>query len=242
MARDTITSMAYGRAVALTTWIFPSDDLRPMLPHWWRDADLAVAEAEKEVEILAPEFAEEEIRELEHWVAEHAREVVFLHAGVVAVDGKAVLLPGTTHAGKSSLTAALLRAGASYGSDEYAVLTPDGLVHAYPRRLTLRTPHGVKRMPATDFGAAPFTEPARVAAVADLRYEAGASWKVEELTRGQTAMRLIDNAVAAQSRPVEVLDTVLAALGSLRVGVRGVRGEADEAALEVLELLEGGTA
>lgn len=242
MARDTITSMAYGRAVALTTWIFPSDDLRPILPHWWRDVGLAVSDAEKEVEILAPEYAEEEIRELEHWVAEHARDVVFLHAGVVALDGAAVLLPGTTHAGKSDLTAALLRAGASYGSDEYAVLTPDGLLHAYPRRLTLRTREGIDRVPASDLGASAFTEPVRVAAVADVRYEPGATWQVTELTRGQTAMRLLDNAVAAQSRPVEVLDTILAALGSLRVGVQGVRGEADLAAVEVLKLLEDGAA
>lgn len=242
MARDTITSMAYGRAVALTTWIFPADDLRPMLPHWWEDAGLPVAEAEKEVEILAPEYAEDEIRELEHWVAEHAMDAVFIHAGVVALDGAAVLLPGRTHAGKSDLTAALLRAGASYGSDEYAVITPDGLVHAYPRRLTLRTTQGVVRVPAADLGSAPFTEPARVVAVADVRFEAGSSWDVTALTRGQTAMRLIDNAVAAQTRPVVVLDSVLAALGSLRIGVQGVRGEAGEAAAEVLRLLSGGAA
>lgn len=240
MARDTITSMAFGRAVALTTWIFPTDDLRPILPHWWSDAGLPVADAEKEVEILAPEYAEEEIRDLEHWVAEHAREVVFIHAGMVAIDGAAVLLPGTTHAGKSALTAALLRAGATYGSDEYAVITPDGLVHPYPRRLTLRTPDGISRVRAAELGAATLTEPVRVVAVADVRYQADASWSVEELTRGQTAMRLLDNAVAAQSRPVEVLDTVLAALGSLRVGVQGRRGDADLAAVEVLKLLEGG--
>lgn len=240
MARDTITSMAYGRAVALTTWIFPSDELRPILPHWWRDAGLPVADAEKEVEILAPEYAEDSVRELEHWVAEHAREVVFLHAGVVSVDGAAILLPGTTYAGKSSLTAALLRAGATYGSDEYAVVTPDGLVHAYPRRLTLRTPQGIVRMPASELGAGAFAEPLRVAAVVDVRYQPDASWSVTELTRGQTAMRLLDNAVAAQTRPVEVLDTVLAALGSLRVGVQGVRGDADLAAIEVLKLVESG--
>ena len=233
MPRETITSMAYGRAVGLTTWIFPTDDLRPMLPPWWRDEPLA---ADKEVEILALDEAEEEIRELEHWVAEHATEAVFIHAGVVAVDGEAVLLPGRTHAGKSSLTAALLRAGADYGSDEYAVITPDGLVHAYPRRLTLRTSDGILRVPAVDLGGAPFTDPVRVTAVADVRFESGADWSVTELSRGQTAMRLIDNAVAAQRRPVDVLDSVLAALASLRVGVQGVRGDADVAAEEIITL------
>lgn len=236
MSRERITSMAYGCAVGITARFFPAEDLRPYLPHWWHDESL---EPEFEVEIFGTEEADEQIRGLEHWLAEHARDGVFLHAGMVAVDGEAVLLPGLTHAGKSDLTGALLRAGATYGSDEYAVVTPDGLVHAYPRRLSLRTPDGVVRVPAADLGGATLAEPVRVVAVADVRYEPGAEWSVTELTRGQTAMRLLDNAVAAQTRPVAVLDSVLAALATLRVGVHGTRGEADDAAREVLALLEG---
>jgi len=55
-------------------------------------------------------------------VAEGARSRVFVHAGVVGWRGGAILLPGRSLAGKSTLVDALIRAGATYYSDEYAVL------------------------------------------------------------------------------------------------------------------------
>jgi len=47
---------------------------------------------------------------------------VFVHAGVVAWRGRAIVLPGYSRAGKSTLVAELLKLGATYYSDEYAVL------------------------------------------------------------------------------------------------------------------------
>ncbi len=48
------------------------------------------------------------------YVAERARGKVFVHARVVAWNGKAILLPGRTFSGKTTLVAGLLRAGATY--------------------------------------------------------------------------------------------------------------------------------
>jgi hypothetical protein len=62
--------------------------------------------------------------DLQTFVAEWAKNRVFVHAGVAAWNGKAIVLPGRSRAGKSTLVAALLRAGATYVSDEYAVITP----------------------------------------------------------------------------------------------------------------------
>lgn len=63
---------------------------------------------------------------------------LLLHAGVVAVDGRAVLLPAGMEAGKTTLVTALLRAGADYLSDELAALDPVTLeVAAYPKALSL---------------------------------------------------------------------------------------------------------
>ena len=45
-------------------------------------------------------------------LAEHAVDRIFLHCGVIAIDGRALLLPGRSFAGKTTLTAALVRAGA----------------------------------------------------------------------------------------------------------------------------------
>src|SRR5688572_14708659 len=44
-------------------------------------------------------------------VAERATEWVFVHAGVVGWRGRAIVLPGASLSGKTSLVAALLRAG-----------------------------------------------------------------------------------------------------------------------------------
>jgi hypothetical protein len=180
------------------------------------------------------------IGEVELWVAEHAVGFVFVHAGVVAVDGRAIVIPGRTMSGKSSLVAALLAAGATYYSDEYAAIDPSGLVHPYARPLALRSPtDGVsRRTSAADLGGVTGNEPVPIGLVAHLRYDAVAGWSVEELSRGQVALALIDNTVPAQSRPVEMMDHLQAATDGVR-GLRGTRGDADEAARRLIELTRG---
>lgn len=59
------------------------------------------------------------------------------HAGVVARDGRAVLLPAVAESGKSTLTAGLVRGGLDYLSDEAAALTTDGDVDPYPKAIAL---------------------------------------------------------------------------------------------------------
>ena len=75
---------------------------------------------------------------LQLYVAEHAPRRVFVHAGVVGWRGKAIVIPGRTHTGKSTLVKALVEAGATYYSDEYAVLDKRGRVHPYARPLSMR--------------------------------------------------------------------------------------------------------
>ena len=64
--------------------------------------------------------------QLRFCVAEKATRRVFLHAGVVAWNGGAILIPGRSHSGKSRLVEALVHRGATYYSDEYAVLDARG--------------------------------------------------------------------------------------------------------------------
>ena len=80
--------------------------------------------------------------DLEVYVAEQARRRVFVHAGAVGWNGRAIILPGQTRSGKTTLVAALVRAGATYYSDEYAVIDTQGRVHPYPRPLMIRTETG----------------------------------------------------------------------------------------------------
>ena len=48
---------------------------------------------------------------LQIYVAEHARRRVFVHAGVVGWRGRAIVIPGRTMSGKSTLVKALVEAG-----------------------------------------------------------------------------------------------------------------------------------
>ncbi len=57
-------------------------------------------------------------RDLQLHVAERARRRVFVHAGVVGWGGRAIVIPGRTTRGKTTLVKALVDAGATYYSDE----------------------------------------------------------------------------------------------------------------------------
>jgi hypothetical protein len=73
-------------------------------------------------------------------IAEFAVSKVFLHAGVVGWKGKAIVIPANSFKGKTTLIAELVKKGALYYSDEYAVLNKNGLVETFPRKLSLRSP------------------------------------------------------------------------------------------------------
>jgi hypothetical protein len=79
----------------------------------------------------------------EPFVAEHAPDHLFVHAGVVGWEGRAIVMPGTSFAGKTTLVRAWLEAGATYYSDEFAVLDRAGRVH--PFAATARDPGRVER-------------------------------------------------------------------------------------------------
>src|SRR5262249_29657438 len=83
--------------------------------------------------------------ELQLAVARYAQPDVFVHAGVVSIGGQAIVLPGRSGAGKTTLVRALVAAGARYYSDEYAVLDALGRVHPYARRPSVRTPRGAEQ-------------------------------------------------------------------------------------------------
>jgi hypothetical protein len=53
------------------------------------------------------------------------RRLVFVHAGAVEIDGRACILVGGSGAGKTSTVGALLACGATYLSDEVALLDPE---------------------------------------------------------------------------------------------------------------------
>jgi hypothetical protein len=189
---------------------------------------------------LDPDSATETaLSDLELWVAEHARRAVFVHAGCVVAGGMAILIPGYSWSGKTSLTAALVRAGAIYYSDEYAVIDHRGLVRPYPRPLSTRRGTGIQpeRVTVAQLGGRAGRGPAHVGLIATLRY-AAAGWNATTVTRAGAGMHLLQNTVPAKSRPRACLHAIQQATSGARA-VAGTRGEADEAAAILLDMLAG---
>jgi hypothetical protein len=161
--------------------------------------------------------------DLAHYVAEHARDRLFLHAGVVGWRKRAVVIPGPSMSGKSRLVTALLAAGATYYSDEYAVLDLRGRVHAYPRPLSLRDGPAPPAASRRRRGALP------LGLVLVTRYRAGTRWRPRRLSPGQAGIEMLAHTVAARRRPADALRMLARALASARA-LKGPRGEAAEVA------------
>jgi hypothetical protein len=69
---------------------------------------------------------------------DETRDLALVHASAAVVDGRAIVLPGPMGAGKSTLAAALVQAGAGYLPDEIVAIDPGTrLVVPYPKYLSL---------------------------------------------------------------------------------------------------------
>jgi hypothetical protein len=178
-------------------------------------------------------------RELMVHVAEHAPGLVFVHAGVVGWKGRALVLPGVSFAGKTTLVAELMRAGAAYYSDEYAVIGEDGLVHPYARELQMRVDGGIEQRPVRveELQGANGSEPLRVGLVAFAEYAPGAKWMPEFVSAGTAALEMMRHAIPVQHAPQRVMAT-LARMMQDATAVRSLRGEADVAARGLLRMME----
>lgn len=173
--------------------------------------------------------------DLQLFVAEMATERVFVHAGVVTIEGQAVLLPGRSYSGKTTLVAALLRAGATYYSDEYAVLDADGLVHPYPRRLSVREAscRWRQRCTAEELGSRPGAGPVPVGLVLFMKYAAAGCWNPERLSPGEGLLALINQTVSIRRRPAAALHALQKVVRAAPV-LSGARGEAEAFAQELV--------
>jgi hypothetical protein len=159
-------------------------------------------------------------------VAEASLKRTFVHAGVVGWGGSAILIPGRSFSGKTSLVAALVRAGATYYSDEFAVLDGRGMVYPYARPLQVRENGSYRqtRRLVEEIGGVAGKGSLPVALVIVSRYKPGARWAPRHLSPGIGLLRILDNTVSARRSPGIALST-LKQVVSDAVIVKGVRGE-----------------
>jgi len=175
-------------------------------------------------------------------VAEHAVDKVFVHSGVIEHNGKALLLPGTSGSGKSTLTAELVRSGAVYYSDEYAVLNAEGKVEPFARKLSLDSDgsNGPRNVTAEELGGVAGVGPKPVGMILFTHYDEAGEWGPEYLSIGTSIMELIPNTLTMRKNPGFALN-VLDLAAQRAIILKSPRGDAKTFAQILLDFFDKNT-
>jgi hypothetical protein len=233
------------------TWL---EAVVPLLPPGWRLGDPALVTSRfalgREGELsIDGETVEKHLddatglaglaAELRGAIALATPDEVFVHAGVVARAGQAIVLPGASWSGKSTLVAALVAAGATYYSDEYAVLDRSGRVHPFAKPISIRPPGSFAQedLPVEQLAGDTGVGPAEIAIVALTTYEPWTSWRPRSGTPGEAALALLAHTVAARTKSAEALRVVRAAAAGALL-LEGPRAEAKPTAEALLRSLD----
>jgi hypothetical protein len=148
------------------------------------------------------------------------------------------MIPGRSLTGKTTLVAELVRQGATYYSDEYAVLDTRGRVHPYLKPLSVRDEAGTRpqRVAVESLGGQGGDKPLSVGLVVVSNYKEGARWRPRKLTAGEGALAVLANTVPARSRPGDAFSALKEMMPQART-LKGVRGEAREMVESILREL-----
>lgn len=146
-------------------------------------------------------------------IAEYAVGFVFMHAGVVSWRDKLLVFPADSFSGKTTLVRELVRMGALYYSDEYAVIDEEGKVYPFPRMLSIRREDGYEKtdVPIESLGGTKGIDPKPISLVLLTRYRPRARWNPVILTPGTGLMKMIPQAISLRFHSkftIEVLNRV----------------------------------
>jgi hypothetical protein len=170
---------------------------------------------------------------LELLVCTNLPDRIAVHAGVVAHGGRAIVVPGSSMAGKSTLAAALVGLGATYFSDEFALVDEQGLVWPYPRPMTLRGAAGRERV-VPEGSAPPDGPPVPIGVLADLRYSPD-GWDVATLSPGSAVLALLKDSPQARRDPERAVACLTAAVAHGPFAIAGSRDDAAHTAQRLLD-------
>ncbi|HEX8638161.1 MAG TPA: hypothetical protein VF692_08870 [Pyrinomonadaceae bacterium] len=190
--------------------------------HYFRlskNADQTFDAGENDQEIIGkvPEglMFEQLERRVRMAVAEYAVDKVFLHAGVVGWNGRAIVIPAKSFHGKTTLVAELVKKGAVYYSDEYAVLDEDGLVHPFPKMLSMRgiiDDHQQVDVRVEKLGGVAGDKAIPVGMILFTQFQAKARWLPRALSPGRGLLEIIAHTLPIRNKPeftLKVLNNVM---------------------------------
>ncbi|CAN5720265.1 hypothetical protein BH20ACI4_BH20ACI4_00290 [soil metagenome] len=161
-------------------------------------------------------------------VAEFAESKVFLHAGAVGWKDSAIIIPGSSYSGKTTLVSELIRYGAEYYSDEYAVLDEEGFLHPYPKMLSMRgiiNEYDQVDTPPHVFGAKIGKKKIPVGLILITEFESETEWNPQILNAGEGIMEILQHTIPIRFKPDFVLK-VLKKTASRAIIAKSKRGDA----------------
>jgi len=205
-------------------------DVAAGAPCWYLLADRSLVWHTDDASALCERFQ----ADLERFLAVRARTHVIVHAGVVGWRGRAIVIPGRSFSGKTTLVEALIREGAEYYSDEYAVIDQSGFVSPFPRPLAIREHANSRRAyTAEELGAVTGHQPIPIGSIVVTEYQPGATWPLRQLSPGEAVLALLSNSAAARYQPGFLLKTFGVAVRAA-VALSGPRDDAKEFAKRLL--------
>ncbi len=172
-------------------------------------------------------------------VAEFAPDHVFLHAGAVAINGKALVIPGNSLSGKTTLTAELVRRGAIYYSDEYAVIDKECRLCPFPKDLSIRPVAGDYKQVEVSvelLGGKQGKDPLPIDTILITEYVPNSRWRPKLLTPGEGYLEMISHTVPLRHNPEMTLERLSHIVGTARL-IKTKRGDAATTAKHMLTLL-----
>ncbi|MDX1382841.1 MAG: hypothetical protein R3190_04300 [Thermoanaerobaculia bacterium] len=172
-------------------------------------------------------------------IADGTSDWLFVHSGAVGWHRRAIIVPGASGSGKSHLVRALVDAGCTYYSDEFAVLDARGRVHPFPSPLALWQGSELRkeRLTIDDLGCREGVEPLEVGVVLLARYREGAEWHPKLLTPARAVAAILASTVQSRHTPAQAAD-ILARVADGAHCWSGDRGEAETVVRDVLAAAE----
>lgn len=181
------------------------------------------------------------IRMIRLKVSEFSIGKVFVHAGVVGWNGKAIVIPANSGAGKTTLVIELVRLGAEYYSDEYAVLDENGMLFPFTRDLSVRSAEKAWNekdgVPVESFGGKRGTQPIPIGTVFITEYIPNSVWKPERLTIGNGILEAILHTIPLRVNAEFSLNVLKNAL-SRAIILKSPRPDAAETAEKLLSFID----
>jgi hypothetical protein len=151
---------------------------------------------------------------------------IIIHAGAVVVNGKSIIFPANSYSGKSSLTAEFVRQGAKYFSDEYAVISEDGFLHPFHKKISLREPGSYDQTDVSveSLGGQKSHDAMLLDYILFTKFTKYSRWKPEVLSKARAVFDLLPHAINGKNNPEFTIRVLQNAVKNATI-LRSSRGE-----------------